>query len=208
MIVNAKKHYLAGIIDSRGTFAVRNIVRNNNVYFLYVFKLSSKNKDLIRTVRKIIQDEFGIKTILTYQNEQYSVWITDRNDLLKFCKGILSYLRVRVDEVKSFIDRIEDRIERMNKKRTQSILKRVSELIGKEVMIRVPAQYGKLSKEPRRCKIVNVEEAEYEEAGIQPEDYDYQPFFKVTFRICKGEKGAGRKFSYYYPLEQLKGWLK
>ena len=45
--------------------------------------------------------------------------------------------------------------------------------------------------------------ASYKEAGINPEDYNNQPLFKVTFRICKGEKSAGRKFSYYYLLEQL-----
>jgi len=78
-------------------------------------------------------------------------------------------------------------------------------LIGKKVLLRVPAQYGKLSKEKRYCKIIDIEKSNYEEVGIRPDDWNNQPFFKVTFRICKGERGAGRKFSYYYPLELLVG---
>ena len=82
----------------------------------------------------------------------------------------------------------------------------IKKLIGREVLIRVPVQYGKLSKKSRRCEIINIEKVDYKEAGIYPEDCDNQPFFKVTFRICKGEKSAGRKFSYYYPLQILKAF--
>ena len=51
----------------------------------------------------------------------------------------------------------------------------IKKLAGKEVLIRVPVQYGRLSREPRKCKIVNIEKINDK--------------YKVTLRICKGEKG-------------------
>ena len=68
------------------------------------------------------------------------------------------------------------------------------QLIGKEVLIRVPVQYGKLSKEPRICKIISISK-------------ENENKFWVTFRICKGEKGAGRKFGLYVVSNALERLL-
>jgi len=79
----------------------------------------------------------------------------------------------------------------------------IDELVGKIVYVKVPVRDG-FSRDERKCRIISLEEASYEEAGINGEDWDNQPFYKVTFKICSGEKGAGRKFVRYYPLELLK----
>lgn len=60
--------------------------------------------------------------------------------------------------------------------------------VGQEFKIKVPVQFGQKSKYPRLVKVLSVKE---ESDGVLAE-----------VSICKGEKGAGRKFRVKFVEEE------
>jgi len=68
--------------------------------------------------------------------------------------------------------------------------------VGTTHNMRVPVQFGKWSREPRRVEILAITENAYAAE-------EWKNDLMVTARITKGMRSAGRKFHFRVPSDQI-----
>lgn len=94
--------WLAGLIETRGCFYMGIIKRGEKTYEVPKFKITNKNLKLLKFLKKTLK----MGHIIKKRNGYYSYWITKSNDVKKFIEMIEDSLLIRKKEVLGFKKRI------------------------------------------------------------------------------------------------------